>query len=141
VAGENVAFVRNLFDAFPRLREEYRRGTLPSRYFEGLAEDVEWDASEIDLPDIGREPLVGREAVREFWIVWLAAWEDLSFTYELRETGDRVVALIDQVMRVAGGLTVTMRYAQVWTFRAGEVVHWKLYRDQGDALTAAGLGD
>jgi len=60
---------------------------------------IEWDASEAPMPDISGV-YRGREAVRQFWREWLAAWEILQFEYELVDAGDRVVALIiDQRMR------------------------------------------
>ena len=51
-----------------------------------------------------------------------------------------VVALIDQRMRGRPtGLEVPMgRHAQVYTFRDGLVVHWKLYTSQSEALEAVG---
>jgi len=31
------------------------------------------------------------------------------------------------------------KYAQIYKFRGGKVVHWKLYMSQAEALEAAGL--
>ena len=55
--------------------------------------------------------------------------------------GDRVVALIDQHMRARSThLDFPIgKYAQVWTFKDGLVVHWKLYESQSEGLQAAGL--
>jgi hypothetical protein len=75
-------------------------------------------------------------------MAWLAPWEDVRFDYELRDAGSHVLALIDQWMRASDDLTLASgRYAQLWTFRAGEVVRWKMYRNKDEALEAAGLGD
>jgi hypothetical protein len=51
-----------------------------------------------------------------------------------------VVALIDQRMRgLNTGIEVSLgRYAHVYTFRDGLVVHWKLYLRQSEALEAVG---
>jgi ketosteroid isomerase-like protein len=105
-----------------------------------LDPEVEWDASETPVLDIG-EVYRGIEGVRRFWREWLAAWESVQFEYELVDAGDRVVALIDQRMRGRStGIEVPLgKYAHVYTFRDGLVVHWKLYISQSEALVAAGL--
>jgi hypothetical protein len=53
------------------------------------------------------------------------------------------VALIDQRMRGRStGIEVPFgKYAQVYTFRGGVVVHRKAYMSQSEALEAAGLSD
>ena len=86
-----------------------------------------------------REP----EGVRQFWRDWLAAWETVQFEYELVDAGDRVVALIDQRMRGRStGIEVPFgKYAHVYTFGDGLIVHWKLYMSQAEALEAAGLSE
>src|SRR5689334_13311732 len=105
-----------------------------------LDPEVEWDASESPVFD-NTGVYRGIEGVRQFWREWLAAWETVQFDYELVEAGDRVVALIDQRMRGRStGIEVPMgKYAQVYTFRDGLSVHWKLYPSQSDALEAVGL--
>jgi ketosteroid isomerase-like protein len=106
-----------------------------------LDPEIEWDASEAPIPDIA-EVYRGIEGVRQFWREWLAAWDAVQFEYELVDAGDRVVALIDQRMRGRStGIEVPMgKYAQVYTFRDGLIVHWKLYTSQSEALKAVGLG-
>lgn len=129
---ENVELVRGAFEAF--LRRELRSGA------DFLHPDVVWDASDSSIFDISRV-YHGHVGVQEFWREWLGAWEMVEFEYELLEAGDRVVALIDQQMR--GRFTHIEvpigKYAQVYTFRDGLVVHWKLYESQSEALEAAGL--
>jgi ketosteroid isomerase-like protein len=49
--------------------------------------------------------------VRRFWREWLSSWETVSFG----------------------------KYAHLYTFRDGLIVHWKGYRNQTDALEAVGL--
>jgi ketosteroid isomerase-like protein len=135
---ENVEFVRAVWDSFPAIQDQLRSGTLPLDDF--VTEDIVWDASEIGLPDFDGV-VTGREGVRRFWMTWLSAWEDLTFEYELRDAGDKVVALIEQKHRASGGLTTGITYAQVMTFRDGRMAHWKGYWDQGEALAAAGLSE
>ncbi len=104
--------------------------------------EIEWDASEAAVLDIGGV-YRGRDAVRRWWGEWLAAWETVEFEYELVDAGDRVVVLLDQRMRGRStGIEVAFgKYAQVATFRDGRMVHWKLYLSQADALEAAGMAE
>jgi ketosteroid isomerase-like protein len=102
--------------------------------------EIEWDASELPVPDIGGIHR-GREAVRGFWRGWLAAWGTLDFDYELVDAGDQIVMLVEQQMsgRFSGIETPLVKSAQVATFRNGRMVRWKLYASQSDALKAVGL--
>jgi ketosteroid isomerase-like protein len=129
---ENVESVRGAFEAF--LRRDLGSSA------DILHPDIVWDASDSSIFDISRV-YHGLDGVGEFWREWLSAWETVEFEYELIEAGDRVVALIDQHMR-ARSTHIDMpigKYAQVFTFRDGLVVHWKLYESQSEALEAAGL--
>jgi hypothetical protein len=136
VRSANAEFVCRIFDTFPTAQERLREGTMPIG--PPLAEAIEWDASEIALPDLGDGVLHGYEGVRRFWMAWLSAWDDVSFDYEVREAGENVVMLITQ-KNDTGKIALPLEYAQVWTFEDGQVVHWKVYKDRADALEAAGL--
>jgi len=129
---ENVERLREAFEGF--LNREPRAGA------DLLAPDVVWDSTDIQVFDLDRV-YHGPAEVSQFWREWLAAWETVEFDYELVEAGDRVVALIDQRMRGRStDIEVPLgKYAQLWTFRDGLVVHWKLYNSQSEALEAAGL--
>jgi ketosteroid isomerase-like protein len=53
-----------------------------------------------------------------------------------------VVAVIgDQRMRGSEIGISSGRYAQLWTFKDGQVIRWKVYRDHEEALEAAGLSE
>jgi hypothetical protein len=137
---ENVEIVRRIYDGFPTIQEGLRRGAVPIG--PPFAEDVEWDASDIGLPDLGDGQFRGREGIRRFWVAWLSPWDDVSMDYELRDAGDHVVGLIDQWMRARDDMTLASgRYAQVWTFKERQVVRWKMYRDEEAALEAVGLAE
>lgn len=107
-----------------------------------LDPEIEWDASDLTVLDIGGV-YHGQVGVQEFWREWLAAWETVQFEYRLVEAGDRVVALIDQRMRGRStGIEVPFgKYAHVYTFKDGLIVHWKLYSSQAEALEAVGRSD
>lgn len=137
---KNVEIVRGIYEGLPLVLDSLRTGSFEFGY--PFAEDVEWDASEMGLPDAGEGVFRGHDGVRHFWMAWLAPWEDVRFEYTLREAGDRVVALCDQWMRGSADVTVASgRYAQVWTFEDGLVTHWRAYRDATLALTSAGLAE
>jgi len=130
---ENVELVRGAFEDFLSGKKEFGAGLAHP--------DIEWDASELSaVLDIS--PVYhGPDGVRAFWREWLSAWEAVLFEYELVDAGDKVVVLIDQHMRGRStGIDVPMgRYAQVYTVRDGQFVHWKVYMDQSEALAAAGV--
>jgi ketosteroid isomerase-like protein len=83
----------------------------------------------------------GFEEVRDAWVTWFEAFERVNFEIEdLVEAGDKVVAHI----RVSGrgresGLVIDQRLPSVWTVRGGRIVRVRAYRDDADALEAAGL--
>ena len=129
--------MRRIFDAFPEVQDRLRLGE--QRIGPPLAEDIEWDASEIALPDLGDGVMHGYEGVRKFWMSWLEAWDDVSFEYELREADDKILLLIHQFNRGSEIALPPMDYAQIWTFEDGQVVHWKIYKDPDAAIEAAGL--
>jgi uncharacterized protein len=59
---------------------------------------------------------------------------------EFVDAGDRVVVRVHQEgTGPESGLTVGMRYYQVWTFRGDVVVRIESIRERADALEAAGL--
>jgi ketosteroid isomerase-like protein len=131
---QNVELVRAAFESFLAGSTTFGVDLLDP--------EVEWDASEIPAPDIA-EVYRGPEGVRRFWREWLAAWDTVQFDYRLEDAGDRVLALIDQRMRGRStGIEVPLgKYAHVYTFRDGLIVHWKVYMSQADALEAVGLSE
>jgi ketosteroid isomerase-like protein len=140
---ENVELLRAAWEDYLAGKAEFdAEGTVVKLPGEDWWDpEIEWDASEARVPDLAGV-YRGKEAVRQWWREWLAAWETLQFEYELVDAGDRVVALIDH-QRMRGrstGIEVSMRkYAQVATFRDGLMVHWKVYLSQSEALEAVGL--
>ena len=131
---ENVRRLRGVFEDFLAGKSEFGAGLLDP--------GIEWDSSGLPILDISGV-YRGIPSVRQFWREWLAAWETVQFEYELVDAGDSVVALIDQWMRGRStGMDVPLgKYAQVYTFRDGVVVHWKAYMSQSEALEAVGLSE
>jgi len=131
---ENVELLGGAFESFLAGKSDFGVELLDS--------EIEWDSSELTVPDIAGV-YRGPEGVRQFWREWLAAWETVQFEYELMDAGDRIVALIDQRMRGRStGIEVAIgRYAHVYTFRDGLIIHWKGYMSQSEALEAVGLSE
>jgi ketosteroid isomerase-like protein len=131
---ENVELLREAFDAFLARKKEWGSVLLDP--------DVEWDATEVFVPGL-TGVYRGVDGVQRFWREWLAAWETVQFEYELVDAGDRVVALVDQQMRGRStGLEVSFgKYAHIYTFRDGLIVHWKMYASHAAGLEAVGLSE
>jgi ketosteroid isomerase-like protein len=131
---ENVERLREGFESFLAGRSDFGTDLLDP--------EVEWDGTDSGVPDL-EAVYHGVEGVQRFWREWLSSWETVSFEYELIDAGDRVLALVDQRMRGRStGIEVAFgKYAQLYTFRNGLIVHWKGYRSQDDALRAAGLAE
>jgi hypothetical protein len=144
---ENVEIARAVIEDFIAGAPEFNsEGTLTKMAGEQFWDpEIEWDASESPLPDIGGV-YRGKDDVERFWREWLAAWETVRFDYELVDAGDRVVALIEQRVRgrssgieLPFGKYEQVKYAQLCTIRNGLLVHWKAYASQSKALEAVGL--
>jgi ketosteroid isomerase-like protein len=131
---ENVERMRVIHEAFLAGKSEFGA--------ELLDPEIEWDVSESPVFDM-RGVFRGPEGVQQFWREWLAAWETVQFEYELLDAGDCVVALVDQRMRGRStGIELPFgKYAAVYTFRDGLIVHYKFDLSQSEALEAVGLSE
>ena len=131
---ENVERLRAGFESFLAGRSDFG--------VELLDPEVEWDGTDSGVPDLAAV-YRGVDGVQRFWREWLASWETVSFEYELIDAGDLVLAVIDQRM-VGRSTRIEVpfgKYAHLYTFRNGLIVHWKGYRNQADALEAVGLSE
>jgi len=127
----NVEIFNRLIQAF---NDRGLEGTL--EYFD---EDVE-----IYDPDLGAGgPTRGHAGVRRvigqitdgFRVMQVQDFEAIS-------VGDRVVALVRTGATGEGSLgemDIELRDAHQMTFRDGKIVYWRLYLNQAEALTDAGL--
>jgi ketosteroid isomerase-like protein len=76
---------------------------------------------------------------------WTKRWSELFVNYDLQperfwEADDRVVvALHERGTATRSGIPIDDHYAQVWTFLDELVVRVEVFRNQEDALEAAGL--
>jgi ketosteroid isomerase-like protein len=91
-----------------------------------------------DLPEGGTYR--GHEGARRILAQLLEGFEQVEILgHELHPAGDRVVGLFHTYMRGRGGMEIEIRDAHTWTFRDGKVVYWRLYLDQAEAMSDAGL--
>ena len=107
---------------------------------ENMDSEFVWDMSTFrGWPE--RQIYAGLDGAREFMSNWLETWEDWELSLEeLRDAGDRVVAIVTQRGRSqATGLPVEMHFAQVWTLRNGKQIRMEMYADPDEALRATGL--
>jgi uncharacterized protein len=131
---ENVEVVRRGFEAFAD-------GGL-----DAMAEfwdpDINWRAAEGAIDDVGE--MHGRVAVRRYVQDWLDTFDDSSVVVEeLRDVGDDRVLAIQRAKARAklSGVEIDLRYAVVYTLRAGKVVRAREYLSVDDALEAVGLSE
>jgi ketosteroid isomerase-like protein len=79
--------------------------------------------------------------VQDAFMTWFEAFEHASFELEdVVDVGDDVVTFIRISRRGReSGLVVDQRIPTVWTLRDRRVVRVRGYRDEAEALEAAGL--
>jgi uncharacterized protein len=129
---ENVEVVRAVWDY-------WIRGDLPGLVAQ-YDPTVVWDLSHYrDWPEPNYE---GREGVRRFFDEWLAVWDDYEAGFdEMRLASDgRVLVLAWQRGNGHGsGLSMDMRWAQIFTVREGQITRIENYDDPAETLEAVGL--
>jgi len=124
----NVEIYQRILETFNR---EGIDGVMPF-----FADDVE-----VYDPDLPRGRYRGPEAARRVAEQLMSGFEDVEIQeFRLLPAGDRVVALLHTLSKgERDGLEVETRDAHTITFRDGKVAYWRLYLDQGEALSDAGL--
>jgi ketosteroid isomerase-like protein len=138
---QNVERLRTALEALRADSSELDwQGTFTGGLVELWDPRIEWDVSTHPLPDLAGI-YRGIEPVRRWWRQWLGAWKAVQVEYELVEAGDRVLGLFEQRMRgrFTGIQVGSGKYAMVFTFRDGLIVHAKFYARQSEALEAVGL--
>jgi len=99
------------------------------------------DDVEVYDPDLPEGPYRGPEAAKHVAELLMSGFEDVEIKdFRLLPAGDRVVALLHTRARGERvDLEVETRDAHTITFRDGKIAYWRLYLDQVEALTDAGL--
>ena len=125
----NVALIRSLYEAMNAVDAEAASAML--------APDCEW----VSDPRTGIRPKHGRDEVVTFFLDQAEMFGEVAVHVdELREAGDRVVALIRvKGSGFASGASVEIRIGHVWEIRDGTIVRGEGYGDRESALAAVGL--
>jgi indole-3-glycerol phosphate synthase len=103
-----------------------------------LAPDFVWDMSHFrDWPE--QLTYEGPEGARAFLSAWAESWDQWEVELEsLTEVGERVVAVVRQRGRSrASGVTVEMRFGQLWSVQQGKQTRMVMYADPDEAFRAA----
>jgi uncharacterized protein len=132
MATENAELVRRLYERF-NARFNAHDFAPP---------DLVSDDFELYDPDLpGGGVFRGPDGLANYLQQYADAWEEYRVEVEeLREVGDRVVALLRHVGRGKGsGVESELRDAHVWTVRNGLAVRWRTYLDRAEALRDVGL--
>jgi ketosteroid isomerase-like protein len=129
---ENVEVVRRIYEAL-------NRGDMDAM-LANLHPDVELVRTGV-FP--GLDPVYrGHDGARRFWQDFRGPWESLSIAvHELRDCGERVLALFTFEARGRDGLELRRQAAQVVTIRDGLTVRGENHGDWATALEAVGLRD
>ena len=135
VEGRIDDHVETNVDIFQRLLETFNREGI-----EGVLPFYTDDAEVYD-PDLPAGTYRGQDGVRRVIEQLISGFENVEIQdFKLLAAGDRVVALLRT--RARGGridLEVEMHDAHTLTFRDGKITYWRLYLDQTEALSDAGL--
>jgi ketosteroid isomerase-like protein len=85
----------------------------------------------------------GHEGYREFWRLWLEAFEDIRWDpEEILDLGDKALVTTKQSGTGSGsGVAVDEPVYQLFTFRRGLVIRQEDFLDRSQALEAAGLSE
>ena len=99
--------------------------------------DIEVDTSGVDMPGFG--VFHGLDGIRQLFRRWIEEWEHYSWIHSnLSDAGEHVI--VDSEIRATGtssGVEVVWTHSQTYTFRAGKVIRWCVFKDRASALTAA----
>jgi ketosteroid isomerase-like protein len=129
VSADNVRLVEKGIAA-------WNRGDLDG-WLELLGPEFEYRTAQVFL---GIDPVYrGEEGMRRFWKTFRDAWESIKMEFdEVVDLGDRV--LTRHVFRGRGkqsGVEVTLKYANIFTFKDGLIVGMVGYGEDWDAARAA----
>jgi len=124
----NIEIFEQLLEAFNRDGVE---GVLP--YYT--------DDAEVYDPDLPPGTYRGRQAISRVIEQLMSGFRHVEIRdFRLVPAGDRVVALIHtHGTGEHDGLEVELRDAHMVTFSDGKITYWRLYLDQVEALSDAGL--
>jgi ketosteroid isomerase-like protein len=137
---ENVDFLAGLFAAAESLDKEALLAALPTLIEQTCDPDIEW----VEDPQRADARVYrGHEGVRESWERWLEDFDAWGWEVErITAHGDRVlVVVVEHGRGSASQAEVSGRSYMVCTLRAGKILRYQEFYDEGQALEAAGLSE
>ena len=104
-------------------------------------------APDAELRDLANAPdqasvITGRDAIREAWDLWTAAFDEFRADIEeYTEAGDAVICAVRWHGKGAGsGMSIDVRQFDLYEFRKGQVVTATLgFKSKNEALEATGM--
>jgi ketosteroid isomerase-like protein len=137
---ENVENLRAFLETWSReawTLEAWQRGDVMDMSF--LDPEVTYEDS--NLPDHVGEAYRGHEGIVRAAERWIEPFEWLLIELEqIVDAGDRLVSIHRARSKARyTGIEFDTPLAYLWTFRAGKVIHFRSFREPGEALAAAGL--
>jgi ketosteroid isomerase-like protein len=137
---ENVENLRAFLETWSReawTLEAWQRGEVMDMSF--LDPEVTYEDS--NLPDHVGEAYRGHEGIVRAAERWIEPFEWLLIELEqIVDAGDRLVSIHRARSKARyTGIEFDTPLAYLWTFQDGKVVHFRSFREPGEALEAAGL--
>jgi ketosteroid isomerase-like protein len=137
---ENVENLRAFLETWSRepwTLEAWQRGDVMKMSF--LDPEVTYEDS--NLPDHVGEAYRGHEGIVRAAERWIEPFEWLLIELEqIVDAGDRLVSIHRARSKARyTGIEFDAPLAYLWTFRDGKVIHFRSFREPGEALAAAGL--
>jgi ketosteroid isomerase-like protein len=137
---ENVENLRAFLETWSReawTLEAWQRGEVMDMSF--LDPEVTYEDS--NLPDHVGEAYRGHEGIVRAAERWIEPFEWLLIELEqIVDAGDRLVSIHRARSKARyTGIEFDTPLAYLWTFRDGKVIHFRSFREPGEALEAAGL--
>ena len=137
---ENVESLRAFLEPWGREAwppETWQQGEVIDMSF--LDPDVIYE--DANLPDHIGEVYRGHEGIVRAAERWIEPFEWLLIELEqIVDAGDRLVSIHRARSKARyTGIEFDTPLAYLWTFRDGKVIHFRSFREPGEALEAAGL--
>jgi ketosteroid isomerase-like protein len=137
---ENVENLRAFLETWSReawTLEAWQRGEVMDMSF--LDPEVTYEDS--NLPDHVGEAYRGHEGIVRAAERWIEPFEWLLVELEqIVDAGDRLVSIHRARSKARyTGIEFDTPLAYLWTFRDGKVIHFRSFREPGEALEAVGL--
>ena len=109
----------------------------------GMDDALQYLADEVEVydPDLPPGSYRGHDAVGRIVTELMSGFRDLKvLEFRALPAGDRVVGLVRSLRTGEhSDLQVEMSTGHILTFHDGEIVYWRVYLDQREALADAGL--